>query len=92
MNGVFKIRNRIFHPCLIPACLRHTLSSIQFYTARTVLPLESVVSVLASIMMAAVNSSNSRCKPTYFYSSTSGLLYDHYLKLMNNCMHLYLDG
>ena len=61
------------------------LSSIQFYTARTVLPLESVVSVLACIMKATGNSSNGRCQATYFYLSTSGLvgkwLYDHYLKL-----------
>jgi hypothetical protein len=35
------------HPSLRPACLRLTLSLIQFYTARKVLPLESVVSVLA---------------------------------------------
>ena len=42
------------------------LSSIQFYTARTVLPLESVVSVLACIMTAAGNSSNGRCPATYF--------------------------
>jgi hypothetical protein len=31
----------------------------------------------------------------FLNSSTSGLvgkwLYDHYLKLMNNCVHLYLD-
>ena len=61
------------------------LSSIQFYTARTVLPLESVVSVLACIMRATGNSSNGRCPATYFYLSISGLvgkwLYDHYLKL-----------
>ena len=41
-------------------------------------------------MMAAGNPSNDRCPATYFYSSTSGLvgkwLYDHYLKLMNNCV------
>ena len=77
-------------PCLRPACLRLTLSSIQFYTASTVLPLESVVFVLACIMMAAGNPSNGRCPATYFYSSTSGLvgiwLSDHYLKLMNNCV------
>ena len=52
--------------------------------------LKSVFSVLACIMMAAGNSSNGRCPATYFYSSTSGLvgkwLYDHYLKLMNNCV------
>ena len=60
------------------------------HTARTVLPLEGVVSVLACIKMAAGNPSNGRCTATYFYSSTSGLvgkwLYDHYLKLMNNCV------
>ena len=52
--------------------------------------MESVVSVLACIMMAAGNPSNGRCPATYFYLSTSGLvgkwLYDHYLKLMNNCV------
>jgi hypothetical protein len=61
--------------------------AVQFYT---VLPLESVVSALACIMTAAGNPSNGRCQATYFYSSTSGLvgkwLYDHYLKLMNNCV------
>ena len=54
------------------------------------LPLESVVSVLACIMMAAGNPSNGRCPATYLYSITSGLvgkwLYDHYLKLMTNCV------
>ena len=78
------------HPCLRTGCLRHTLSSIQFDTDRTVLPLESAVSVLACIMMAAGNLSNSRSLAAYFYLSTSGLvgkwLYDHYLKLMNNCV------
>jgi hypothetical protein len=79
------------HPCVRLACLRVTFSSFQFYTAHKVLPLESVVSVLACIMMAAGNPSNGRCPSTYFYSSTSGLvvkwLYDHYLKFMNNCVH-----
>ena len=55
-----------------------------------VLPLESVVSVLACIMMAARNPSNGRRAAAYFYLSTSSLvnkwLYDHYLKLMNNCV------
>ena len=49
-----------------------------------------VVSVLACIMMAAGNPNNVRCPATYVYSSTSGLvgkwLYDHYLKIMNNCV------
>ena len=36
--------------------------------------MESVVSVLACIMMAAGNSSNGRCPATYFYLSTSGLV------------------
>ena len=40
--------------------------------------------------LAAGNLSNSRCPATYFYSSTCGLvgkwLYDHFLKLMNNCV------
>ena len=40
--------------------------------------------------VAAGNPSNGRCPASYFYSSTSGLvgkwLYDHYLKLMNNCV------
>ena len=48
--------------------------------------MESVVSALACIMMAAGNPSNGRCPATYFYLSTSGLvakwLYDHYLKLI----------
>jgi hypothetical protein len=48
------------HPCLRPACIRLTHSSIQFYTACTVLPLESVVSVLACIMMDAGNPSKGR--------------------------------
>jgi hypothetical protein len=50
--------------------------------------LESVVSVLACIMMAAGNPSNGRCPAIYFYSITSGLvgkwLYNQYLKIMNN--------
>ena len=52
--------------------------------------MESVVSVLACIMMAAGNPSNGRCPATYFNASTRCLvgkwLYDHYLKLMNNCV------
>jgi hypothetical protein len=70
--------------------LRLKITSIQFYTARTVLPLERVVSVLACMTMAAGNPSNRRLPATFFYSSTSGLvgkwLYDHYLKLMDNCV------
>ena len=41
-------------------------------------------------MMAAGNPSNGMRPAAYFYLSTSGLvgkwLYDHYLKLMNNCV------
>ena len=61
-----------------------------------VVPLESVVSVLACIMMAAGNPSNGSSPVTYLYSSTSGLegkwLYELYLKLMNNFVRQYLDG
>ena len=62
----------------------------------TVMPFESVVSVLACIMMAAGHSSSGRRPAANFHSRTSGILgkwlYDHYLKLMNNCVSWYLDG
>ena len=52
------------------------------------LPSESVVSVLACIMMAAGNPSKSLRPAAYLYLSTGGLvgkwLYGLYLKLMNN--------
>ena len=54
--------------------LSKTDTSVQFYMARIVLPLESVVSVLACIMMAAGNPSNGRHPAAYFYLSTKSLL------------------
>ena len=94
---MFSFSDASIYECLTFNVSSFHLSNLLFckfsnfrYTARTVLPLESVVSVLACIMMAAGNPSNGMCPATYFYSSTSGLvgkwLYDHYLKLMNNCV------
>ena len=78
------------HPCLRPAFLRLILGLIPFHTACTVLPLESAVSYLACIMMAAGNPSNCRWQAAYLYSSTSGLvskwLYKLYLKVMDYCV------
>jgi hypothetical protein len=63
------------------------LMQIQFYTASVQLPLESVVSVVACIMMAAGNPSNSRRPAIYFYLSTIVLvdkwLYELYFILLS---------
>jgi hypothetical protein len=59
---------------MVHPCLRFTLSSIQFYTAHTVLPLESGVSVLACILIAAGNKINGWRPSAYFCPSTCCLV------------------